>query len=147
MNFKLKFILSIVVTQLLLACSKKTNDSDIILPDVSTPINVNLNLSDKDNDALTYNGGFRIINYEKLHILVSRKNATSYWAIACDCNANVHSSTFPVLNYQIDKGTLKDNVCGSEFDAITGSVIKSPASIALVSYKAILENGILRISK
>jgi nitrite reductase/ring-hydroxylating ferredoxin subunit len=138
---------SILLTFLFMACSKKNNSSELILPDSNPDINISLKLSDKDNEALTYNGGFRIIKIEKKHILVCRKTETLYWASACDCNANVHSSAIPTLSYIKELGILKDNTCGSEFDAISGIAVKAPASVALTTYKVSLENGELKITK
>jgi nitrite reductase/ring-hydroxylating ferredoxin subunit len=138
---------SILLTFLFIACSKKHNSSELVLPVSDPNINVTLKLSDKDNEALTYNGGFRIINLESKHILVCRKTETLYWASACDCNASVHSSGVPTLTYIKELGLLKDNVCGSEYDAASGIAVKAPASIALNTYKVMVENGELKITK
>jgi nitrite reductase/ring-hydroxylating ferredoxin subunit len=141
------FITSVMCICLFYSCSKKSNSSELILPTSDANLNVTLSLSDKDNEALTYNGGFKIISVEKIHVLVSRKTETIYWASACDCNASVHSSSIPVLNYLLDKGILKDDICGSEFDATSGAVVKAPASLALSVYKVKNENGVLKITK
>jgi nitrite reductase/ring-hydroxylating ferredoxin subunit len=138
---------SISLTFLFNACSKKQNSSELILPDSNPIINVTLKLSDKDNEALTYNGGFRIINIESKHILVCRKSETLYWASACDCNASVHSSSIPTLSYIKEMGILKDITCGSEYDAVSGIAVKAPASTALSTYKVSVENGVLKITK
>jgi nitrite reductase/ring-hydroxylating ferredoxin subunit len=141
------FITSVMSICLFSACSKKLNSSDLILPTNDANLNLTVNLSDKDNEALTYNGGFKIISVEKIHVLVSRKTETIYWASACDCNAAVHSSAKPVLNYILDKSILKDDVCGSEFDATSGAVIKAPAASALSIYKVVKENNLLKVTK
>jgi nitrite reductase/ring-hydroxylating ferredoxin subunit len=138
---------SILLTFLFIACSKKNNSSELVLPVSDPNINVTLKLSDKDNEALTYNGGFRIINLETKHILVCRKSETLYWASACDCNASVHSSAIPTLSYIKEQGILKDNTCGSEYDAASGVAVKAPASAALTTYKVTFENGELKITK
>jgi hypothetical protein len=128
------------------SCKKTNNKSELELPDQDIQINLSLNLSDQDNEALNVNGGYRIITIENKHVIVCRKNAANFWAKSCDCNASVHSSNIPVLTYLKDQGILKDNVCGSEYDAISGVVIKSPATLALKAYTATLENGILKVN-
>jgi nitrite reductase/ring-hydroxylating ferredoxin subunit len=142
---KFKLICFLVSCLFISSCKKKASASELEIPE--TPINISVNLNDQSNAALQSNGGFKVITFESKHFLLVRKNSTSFWASACDCSANVHNGNTSVLNYVVDQSKLKDNTCGSEFDAQSGAVIKAPASAPLTTYKAILEGSIVRITR
>lgn len=124
------FVLLLVLSTVFIsACKKKKNS---VIP--YFPVNIYIYPSDPNFNKLNTPGGWAYLNGGSRGIIVYRRSNEEFVAYDRHCTYDTEN---PCGKVSVDASQImaKDTCCGSEFVLTDGSVVKSPASVPLQSYR------------
>lgn len=135
-----KCLYILVISLILIGCSKDDQNSNIPLVNVNFTININ----DPAYANVKVVGGWMYLNGGSRGLILYRYNNDEFRAFDRHCTYNSNSSCALVA---VDNSniTAKDDCCGSKFLITDGSVTQGPANLPLKQYNTSFDGSVLRI--
>jgi len=121
------------------SCSKNTGNIPYV------PVSIQINLQNPDYASIKTIGGSVSITGGSKGIIVYRQDISVFKAYDRHCPYNP-SATCSRVTANSSSMTATDTCCGSQFQLFDGSVLKGPATRALLQYQTSFDGNILSIT-